>query len=368
MLLSITSNFVEGSNDVTCKFYFSEWTYFKRILNACRIEKQIIDNAFATVSSTSNLTVEAFDIRHEKGISFIPMQIPSKFPQLVAFQIFNCSIKSIGAKDLKGLKRLRYLNMPLNEIATIDKDAFQDLCKLEYLSLASNDIESLSSKLFSSLENLKTLFLNDNEVEVLSPKTFSSLKNLESLFLTDNNIYFLHENTFANLFNLGNISFNNNNLEVIDKNLLRNSKKLEYIWLNDNNFKFIDSKVFDGMSELKAVNLLGNICINKFFYKLTFEFLKTDVDKNCIPVERQLEIKILAYLSERNAISETCNATESILHQKLQNSESKLATEILKSRELEKKLIALNEDRAENQVQSKILADETSTEKNEGQF
>lgn len=347
MSFSITSStFTESSNEVTCRFYVSEWLLFKRNLNTCRIEKQKIDDAFATVSSTSNSTVEAFDIRHEKEVSFIPMQIANKFPGLVVFHINNCSIKSIGAKDLKGLKRLRILHMPRNEIGTIDKDAFKDLFKLEWLCLNSNDIENLSSKVFSTLENLKSLFLNDNEIEVLSPKTFSTLKNLECLHLTDNKIYFFHENTFENLFNLKNLSLNNNNLQVIDKNLLANSKKLEYIWLEDNNLKSIDSKVFDEMSELKSVNLWGNSCISKSFYKLTFEFLKTDVDKNCIPVETQLENKISAYLSERNVMSETCNATENILLQKLQNSESKLATEIIKSRELEKKLSVLNEDRA----------------------
>jgi Leucine-rich repeat (LRR) protein len=317
----------------------------KRNLYTCRIENQTINDNEYSISTPSHLLVYGFSIANDKKVKFFPGDLAEKFSLLMAVQAFNCSLERIDAKVFKNLRKLKFVTLSRNEISTIDSNAFTDLFKLETLYLDNNNLEYVSSRLFSSLENLKSLNLCVNKIETLSPKTFHALRNLESLHLKDNNLQFLHKDLFATLGNLKNITLNNNNVEVIHANLFHHNINLEYVWINDNKIKFINSNSFETLSYLKFINLMDNICINNLYHNGSFDMMEETLEKNCLSNEYRLEKKVAAAYEKFKVLEKTCSETENGLEVKLKVSESKLLSEVLKSKQLEKKLDSCMDDR-----------------------
>lgn len=319
-----------AQKEVTCKHYNAQWLYFKRNLFTCRIEKQRIDDVGFIITSTTNTTVDVLDIQSSTDVKFIPENIADKFPQLIALQIFNCSVESISEQNFKSLRKLKYLHLPRNEIESIDKNAFKDLVRLEWLSLFHNNIEYLHSQVFSSLENLKFLHVGENRLEALSPRIILPLKKLEVLNLKKNQIEFLNENIFDVLRNIRNISLSHNRFETIEKSLFKNNSKLEYIWLHANQLKSISSDIFDDMKSLKYVNLEAASCIDHLYFMNTFshEKLRNDLAERCQLLKEKLE---------------TCTANEAELSRKLTIVERKLLADHVYSNQLELKTTPMNE-------------------------
>lgn len=290
-LIALTSP-TWSSKNVICKHSNVQWNSFKRILHSCRIDKQRIDSPDFTITSTSNLTVDVFDIQNPLLVTYVPENIAEKFPQLIVLQVINCTIEAINDKSFSNLKKLKYLHLPMNEIEVIDRNAFKDLVKLEWLSLFHNKIEYLSVKTFASLENLKFLHLGENKIDVLHSGTFTSLKKLEVLNLKVNQIKFLDEKIFSTLPNMRNLSLSFNHFTAIDVSLLKVNLKLEYIWLHGNALVSLDSTMFDEMKSLKYLNMENNTCVNDMYAKNTFDLeeIRRNLKENCKPVMELLKI------------------------------------------------------------------------------
>lgn len=57
---------------------------------------------------------------------------------------------------------------------------------------------------------------------------------------------------------------------------------LENIWLAENRIKFIDDHAFDHLSNLKAVYLRENFCVNADYMEGDIVTMRNDIKENCI--------------------------------------------------------------------------------------
>ena len=76
---------------------------------------------------------------------------------LIEAHLIKVNINKLIAHFLDG-KRVKLLNVSVNEIHTIEKSAFDGMINIRILSLISNAITNLQWHLFSKLEYLEYLY------------------------------------------------------------------------------------------------------------------------------------------------------------------------------------------------------------------
>ena len=212
-----------------------------RWYKSCRIEDQEIDGETFSVVGDPNEKIPVFDIRHSKGVKFLPENIAESFPGLIVYKVWNCSIKIVNLKHFRDLYKLECLDLVSNEIESIDGDSFEDLTKLAHFNISYNKIKTID------------------------PNWFQSLKMLEELGIGHNQIQFLDEKIFDNLQNIKEIALSHNKISTIPANLFKNNLYLEQIWLNENKIKKISSTMFDHLNDLTHVGLQNNLCVNDLY-------------------------------------------------------------------------------------------------------
>lgn len=215
------------------------------------------------ISSTRNLNVEEFQIRHEKNLELLPENIGAKFPNLKTFDTDNSGIENIKASTFKNLKGLKKLFLGQNKIKTIAAGAFDGLEALEMIQLSENRLEQLDVDIFNGIPNLDSLFLDFNLLTHLDENLLKNLKKLEI------------------------IALNNNRLTTLPETFFSKNIRLAIIDLNDNQIETLSPKLFEKNTNLATVNLAGNQCINMRFLSIYFNSynlfvqVMSDSLKNC---------------------------------------------------------------------------------------
>ena len=242
------------STNLYCTIQLYAWEYLSGaetiMIRTCIIEDQKIDDERLSVADDANQSIQGFNIEGNKEVKFLPENIVESFPKLIAYQVYNCSIRTINAKHFKGLNNLELLFLDYNEVESIDGDAFKDLTKLEELSLHYNKITMIAPNLFQPLTSLEEFRAGNNEIE------------------------FLDENIFDNFQNIRSIALHNNKLSTIPANLFKNNLKLEGIFLDENKIKTISSTMFVHLQNLTYVGLRYNFCVNGFYLHNRFNIMK----------------------------------------------------------------------------------------------
>ena len=226
-------------------------------LQTCYIEDQKIDDEGFFVACDPNLSIPAFSIEHIKEVKFLPENIVDSFPELIVFEVWNCSIKTVHGEHFKGLTKLEYLNLAYNEIESMDGDSFKDLTKLENLDLVHNKIRTINPNWFQSLETLRIFLIGRNQIELLDEKIFENLQNIEKIRL------------------------DYNELSTIPVSLFENNLQLKDIYLDVNKIQTISSTMFDHLKNLEFVDLQDNICVHDYFGPNKFDEMKNVLSKNC---------------------------------------------------------------------------------------
>lgn len=234
-----------------------------------------------TLSYSTDPTIAAFKIDDEKGVKFLPTNLSITLPDLIVFQVWNCSVTSVNGNHFKGLSKLKSLNLAHNKVQNVSSDAFIDLVSLEKLGLSNNRIQFLAENTFASLRSLRRLFLENNEIQVLHPKIFGSLVEVRNVNLDKNRISAIDGNIFENATNLMGVSFTSNKLERIPKNLFKKNLKLKNIWLDINSIKLVDANMFDHLVNLENVYFESNLCVDEAYNVNDFEALRNDLKANC---------------------------------------------------------------------------------------
>lgn len=86
----------------------------------------------------------------------------SGFHNLTHVMINGCGLKHITKEDLKGLKHLKDLHLPGNEIESLPSDLFEYTGDLEVIDLDSNKIVTINSNILDPLKRLKVFNLRCN--------------------------------------------------------------------------------------------------------------------------------------------------------------------------------------------------------------
>ena len=144
--------------NLRCTIKLIEWTTAVwselKDLQSCLIFNQEIDSEGFSDARHPNLSIQAFSIKDNKEVKFLPENIAESFPGLILYQVSNCSIRTVNGKHFKSLNELIILELQRNEIETIDGNSFKNLTKLEYLGLNSNKIKTIEPNWFQSLQSL----------------------------------------------------------------------------------------------------------------------------------------------------------------------------------------------------------------------
>ena len=175
-------------------------------------------------------------------------------------------LNEIPGYALRGFEKLQVLNLQGNRISSINNESFCGLHSLVYLSLSWNKISSLPRSPFACVSNLQKIDLSRNYLATLDPKWFDislflrslaidqsgirsilvgpwKATNLETLVLTNNDLYSLYDDTFNGLSNLKalNLSGNANRFRMSEDALI-----------------LVGSLEFLDMSNLKQFTLKGS--------------------------------------------------------------------------------------------------------------
>lgn len=217
------------------KFDMKFWTFRVNSDNVILVEN-------VEIQAARSEAVKGLTFSNNKNVKYPPVKVHEKFPHLVAYQIYNCSLKDVRYENFENLTDLQAVYLGYNVLTAIPVDIFKDLSKLKFLSLQGNHLHSIHEDVFKNLINLRELFLNHNHIHLLPPNIFENLRELRNISLTDNKIELLTDEHF------------------------RNNGQMENIFLHSNKIKELDSKMFDHMRNLKVVHLKGNVCVNEDFF------------------------------------------------------------------------------------------------------
>lgn len=125
----------EISCEIVVEAYFGEVDAVK----TCFMQYSTsIDDLNVTFSFYDEM-VEGLNFNHNKNISFLPVQVAKKLPNLLSYCALNCSIKEISKENFVNLTMLKTLDLSHNQIEKITTDTFEDLSDLVELLLGKEN-------------------------------------------------------------------------------------------------------------------------------------------------------------------------------------------------------------------------------------
>lgn len=131
------------------------------------------------------------------------------------------------------------------------------------------------------LFNLTELLMQNTELIEIKSIDFHGMQDLQYLSFYGNKLTTLPTDVFNTLTKLRIINLSHNQIEVLTNGLFDHNLNLDGIWIHFNTIRFIESGLFDRLLKLDYVNLDGNVCLSKRYFRVTFNKLKADIGSNC---------------------------------------------------------------------------------------
>lgn len=231
-------------------FEMNLWTYF---INP----NHSIFNENTIISEKKTEWTKGLTFSENKKISYLPVKVYKSFPNLVGYNAYNCSLRTVSQGNFERLKELQYITLSQNFLSFIPPNTFQNLTKLKYLFLSNNHLQVIDETMFNKLGKLRTLHLSHNKISLIPKNAFSSLVELR------------------------NITVSFNFIQRMDNDHFENNKKLERVWLNNNRIEFLSSTMFDKMPNIKTIALDENRCVNVSATFTKLQQLKEKIKLNC---------------------------------------------------------------------------------------
>lgn len=131
-LVSIVTLATASEVEVECESYAS-----CHEASSCCIMTVISEIKSTEVSiSEGDNQIDGINFSENKNILFLPVLVHEKFPNVIAYYAFHCSIREISKKNFEKLSRLEDLNLNSNQIEIIRSDTFEDLVALQQLHIS----------------------------------------------------------------------------------------------------------------------------------------------------------------------------------------------------------------------------------------
>lgn len=189
--------------------------------------------------------------------------------RLTKLNLGGNTFKKLPSGCFAGLMNLKWLNLALCTLETMEPNWFKGLRALEFLALTGNWLNAPDKDCFDTqgkvLRNLKDLELDGLMLKKIDPAWFEGLENLQCLNLSRNN---LNEDftrqakaCFKKLTQLKKLNLSNNQLTKLDPIWFTGLQNLEQLDLSENNLaNYLTQECFSkmGLGKLKTLNLSDN--------------------------------------------------------------------------------------------------------------
>lgn len=144
LLLSLLFYVEVFTAQVPCEsIKISEWRTLVHILTCNVRDKTVIEFDDTLIASPRNEdeSVGALNFYFNPKVHFLPVEVYLKFPNLVVYTAFQCSVKTISKKNFKRLNKLSCLELNDNLIESIPSNTFEDLISLMKLNLSKKNLK-----------------------------------------------------------------------------------------------------------------------------------------------------------------------------------------------------------------------------------
>ncbi|XP_054009726.1 leucine-rich repeat-containing G-protein coupled receptor 4-like [Hylaeus anthracinus] len=182
-----------------------------------------------------------------------------KFSNLSFLNLDNNSIIEIGSSyngvDLTGLTKLNYLSVANNRIRVIYRGAFRDTVNLRYLNISMTTLSTLDAETLYDLKSLEVLILDHNNFSAVP--IMPTPMNLTTLSMKYNNVMNITNNS-TNLPYLKTLFLSNNNIINIFPHTFESYEVLEELYLDGNQITSLPQGWCDSMKMLRLLDLSRN--------------------------------------------------------------------------------------------------------------
>ena len=185
------------------------------------------------------------------NLKSIPPEI-GKLNELEYLNLESSELETLPV-EIGKLKKLKYLNLKGNNLVNLPVE-ISNLKELQYLNLEGNKLKSIPHEI-KSLKKLKTLNLEGNNLTSI-PKELGELSLLSELSLEKNNLNFIPKE-LGQLTNLQKLGLSHNKLKTIPDEIMTVFRKDTIIFLNDNQLIELP-KVTSDLNKLKQLWLRNN--------------------------------------------------------------------------------------------------------------
>lgn len=91
-----------------------------------------------TLFSLRDESMLGFKVSDNKEISFLPVKVAEKFPNLEIYSASRAVVKEVWKKNFESLKYLKVLYLNNNQLKRLPNDVFADLKELRVIDLGKN--------------------------------------------------------------------------------------------------------------------------------------------------------------------------------------------------------------------------------------
>lgn len=219
----------------------------------CQNERLQLNYTFTGLEkSLKKLTVSGCNLL------YVPPSI-ANLGALESLSLQDTYIYNIYKDDLRGLKKLKHLDLVGNQIVYVEEGAFDDLYNVEEAILGPrNSMNESALGELNKLKSAKKLILYNNYLHEFPDNALNALSNLQELDLSTNYIENITTHSFAGLNNLTKLTLSQNILKLVDDGSFRNLNNLRELDLGANFIEDIWPETFEGLGSLEQLNLDWN--------------------------------------------------------------------------------------------------------------
>ncbi|XP_019623593.1 PREDICTED: leucine-rich repeat-containing protein 4C-like [Branchiostoma belcheri] len=190
----------------------------------------------------------------DEGLTSVPQDLPTTITRL---NLRENRITTLSQSDFSRYRSLETLGLDVNDISTINNQAFYHLSNLISLDLSYNCLTTLRPDMFTGLGNLENLDLRGNDISDIQAGTFDHTPQLRTLNLRLNRLTILRAGMFTGLGNLEQLELQNNDISDIQAGTFNSTPQLRILDLYNNSLtSFISS--LNPMPQLRTLHLYYN--------------------------------------------------------------------------------------------------------------
>jgi hypothetical protein len=157
LLLSVLWIDHAAAVNIECKYFMFSFgsnvvVYQCETQNLYVTESTVVSRVFGNhANDKNNLDVEHLHIK-DQTCYYMPRGFETFFPNLRGIRIASTQLKTIASIDLKPFPRLIALDVPFNDITTIESGIFEFNTKLNYVYLGRNKITTVGRNVLAPLK------------------------------------------------------------------------------------------------------------------------------------------------------------------------------------------------------------------------